>query len=127
MSYTRQVSSAHERARVLLVDDNQVFANVVQRALRSKGYACGVVNSYQAALEAIESNTFDAVVTDLHILGESGLELLAQVGACAPHTRRLLMSGSLDPSETVGDPRIDGYLQKPFDIEALIKLIDKRA
>jgi CheY-like chemotaxis protein len=119
------VSSAPERARVLLVDDNQVFANVVQRALRSKGYACGVVTSYQAALEAVESNTFDAVVTDLHIRGESGLALLAAIRASTPQTKRLLMSGSLGPSETVGDPTIDGYLQKPFDIEALIKLIDK--
>jgi DNA-binding NarL/FixJ family response regulator len=77
-----------------------------------------------AALALVERERFDVVVADLRLPDRWGDELLAYVAARSPSTRRLLLTGDLEPERTVRElldlgvvqacfrkPRADGLLE----------------
>lgn len=113
--------------RILIVDDNRTFANVLREGLSTKGYECAVCHSYGSALEQLASEPFDVVVTDLHIGEMTGINLCEAVKERFPRVVRILMSGSLSPREaaTFGHSSLSGYLRKPFALEAVIEIFER--
>lgn len=111
--------------RILLVEDNQALAMVLRRVVTARGYPCAVAHSLGKALEALEMNTFDVVVTDLHLGAESGVRVLEAASKLVPKARRVLMSGSSGPRETSSLAHVT--LQKPVAAETLMESIDPAA
>jgi DNA-binding NtrC family response regulator len=111
--------------RILIVDDNKTLAWVLRKSLNERGYLCGVVHTQEAALQAIEMNSFDVVVTDLHLRPGNGLALLADIKRRSPTTLRLLMSGTMEPGERVDPAVVQGHLQKPVVAQELGALIER--
>jgi two-component system response regulator HydG len=107
--------------RVLLVDDDQAMCEMLARTLGRKGFDSVFRTSGQAALEAIESQRFDVVVTDLNMPGLSGLQVCERVVTNRPDLPVVVVTafGSLDTA--VGAIRAGAYdfITKPFDIDAL--------
>lgn len=112
--------------RVLIVDDNVSFATLLRRRLVAGGHACAVAHTLAAAVEAVEMNSFDAVVTDLHLGYQSGIQLLRLVRSAAPSTRRILMSGS-SSEDLPDDPAAHQCLMKPFELQELLDAIEQDA
>lgn len=111
--------------RILIVDDNKTLAWVLRQSLVDRGYLCGVVDSASSALEAIESNTFDAVVADFHLRPGSGLELLREVQRQSPRTIRILMTGSIRPGEVIDQSVLHGHLPKPVAAHEVQQLLER--
>ncbi|NUP09231.1 MAG: response regulator [Polyangiaceae bacterium] len=112
--------------RILIVDDNVVFAQVMRRALVEKGHDCGVVHDINDAEEAVVMNTFDVVVTDLHVHQASGLSLLERVMLLCPGALRILMSGSADADALAAGIRVSHMqLLKPFSLDALCDILEE--
>jgi DNA-binding NtrC family response regulator len=113
--------------RALVVDDDVVFANALRDALRGRGYACAALYTVASAIDAVESNTFDVVVSDLKIGTTSGLLLLSEVRARSPGTIAILMTGWTDPTwpRLMQNGWVDGYVLKPFAIEVLCSAIER--
>ncbi|NUP06968.1 MAG: response regulator [Polyangiaceae bacterium] len=110
--------------RVLVVDDNVPFASVLRRIIVGAGHACAVVHSSDAAVAAVEMNTFDVVISDFHIGHQSGIDLMRRVRQLEPRTRRILMSGSAPSREEADLSVVDRYLLKPFEREALLSALE---
>ena len=53
---------------VLLVDDDEALARMLQRALKSAGFEVTVANNGTTAMEMIISRPFDVIVTDIQML-----------------------------------------------------------
>jgi len=56
--------TVHEDAKILLVDDETVFANNMSKLLTRRGYQVTAVNSGDAALQALMNNSFDLMVLE---------------------------------------------------------------
>jgi CheY-like chemotaxis protein len=82
-------------ARILLAEDEDGVARIIQRHLESAGYAVRRVSSGDAAWSLIEAGeAFDVLITDLVMPGEiQGAELARRVEAARPDMRLLLVSG----------------------------------
>jgi DNA-binding NtrC family response regulator len=65
--------------RLLLIEDDDVFARRVQANLRTAGYQVDVANTGGQALDALRSSFYDLVVTDIRLPDISGLEILQRV------------------------------------------------
>jgi len=68
----------------------------------------------------------DLICLDIQMPGKSGLELLAELKACAPRTPVLMITANSD-AETVQACLVghaDGYIIKPFSAETLLKTVD---
>ncbi|MGR4069236.1 HD domain-containing phosphohydrolase [Billgrantia sp. C5P2] len=109
-------------ARLLLVDDEPNVLSALTRMLRLEGYALHTAKGGQEALEILESEPIDLVLSDALMPGMDGIELLARVQQQWPECQRLLLTGQCDQASTIraiNEGHIYGYLAKPWDDERL--------
>ena len=84
--------------KVLFVDDDSGVVQGLKRMLRPlrNEWDMHFVTSGQEALDLLESNTFDVIVSDMRMSGINGAELLSRVREKYPHMVRIILSGYSD-------------------------------
>ena len=114
--------------RILIVDDEKRFADVLRLALNAEGYSeVETAASAEEAVDMVRVGPYDVVVTDLRMPGMSGLELSAEIKRRMPATSIILMTAFADV-ETARQALKRGaldYLVKPFDNSELLTLISQ--
>ena len=116
------------RPRILVVDDEESLARVTQLRLEQAGYSAGTATSAAAALEMIQRESCDLVITDLKMPGMSGLDLLKAVKEGFPEIIVIVVTAFGTIESAVEAMRLGAYdyIIKPVNAEAL-KLIVARA
>jgi len=108
--------------RILFVDDEPMLLQGLQRSLRSmrQDWEMAFVKGGKEALEAIDKQAFDIVVTDMRMPGMDGAQLLEEVKKRSPQTLRMILSGQSD-RETIlrAVNPTHQYLSKPCEGEEL--------
>src|ERR1700722_4885153 len=106
--------------RILLVDDEAGIVEYLSTALREDGQ---IEHAFTAeeALDRLQSNSYDVILTDLKMPGMGGLELLRRVNETRPGTRVIVMTGDSAPDAVATSLRNHAfsYLVKPFTLTAL--------
>ena len=117
------------RVRALVVDDDAVSREVLSLLLTRQGYSVEVADSGDAALLLLQEapgSLSDVVLTDLQMPGLAGVALACQMHAvCGSRVMLLAMSGS-EPGQEVREA-FDGFLLKPFSMEALAETLAGRS
>lgn len=106
---------------MLVVDDDVGHGEALGDGLEMDGYDCVVVGSGTEGIAALETQSFDAVLTDLVMHDRSGLEVLREAKRLAPETPVLLVTGHATV-ETAVDAMREGaedYLSKPVKLGEL--------
>ena len=106
------------RARILVVEDEPEFRDMVVRTLRRLGYDVAEASGGQAALDIASGREtdFDLLLTDVYMPDLHGPALVRQLMDRHPALRTLYMSGFTDREalqREVGDSGLE-FLQKPF-------------
>ncbi len=116
-----------EAARVLVVDDEANIRSALVRILEKKGYAVACAESGPAALELLEAEEFQVVLTDLRLPGLSGLELLRLARQRQPSPEVIVMTayGSVPSAVQAIKEGAYDYVEKPVDHGRLALLLDK--
>lgn len=106
-------------ARVLVVDDDDLFLNATSRMLSRAGYEVLPANRPHQALEIIRKNPpIDLVISDVAMPEMRGTELVREIARIRPETARLLFTGGpTDPAEA---PEGVPLLRKPLSHAELI-------
>lgn len=113
---------------VLFVDDEKLVLDGIRRQFRAQknDWNMRFASSGTEALEMLEVQHADVVVSDMRMPGMSGATLLNQVRERWPETVRFILSGQTDQSELLQDIGcIHQYLQKPCDPQQLIQAINR--
>ncbi len=103
--------------RVLLVEDEEAVRRSLSQSLVRLGYTVIEAADGPQALDIVEAEDFDLLVTDLVMPGGlSGLELVRETRVRRPATKVLFISGYAEALERLGDVLEPGdrYLSKPF-------------
>ncbi len=124
-------------ARILLVEDDAVLRNLLQRNLEARKHQVSIAEDVQAALTCLRTaSPFDLVILDINLPDQTGWEMLriARQEGCL----RLQTQGSDVPRLPVvvttavraSLARLKefqplAYLPKPFPIEALLRLAEE--
>jgi two-component system response regulator HydG len=115
-------------ARVLIVDDEAAICLLMKEWLTRAGFSCQTAMSGNEALEILQQQEFDALISDLRLPDISGLALLEAARTKYPKMSFLLATGGGDVQ--VGVEAIErgaaDYLVKPFRVEAVVAAL-KRA
>ena len=108
--------------RVLLVEDDRMIGESLQRALRQAGYAVDWVRDGRAADTTLASERFDVVLLDLGLPQRDGLDVLRSARARGDRTPVIVLTARDAPaSRVLGlDTGADDYVVKPFDLEELL-------
>ena len=111
---------------ILIVDDDQGQRTVLQTILKREGYTIETAENGLVALEKIEDNLFDVVVSDMRMAQMSGRELLHEIKRRDPDLPVLIVTAYAEVNDAVDLVAREGafyYLQKPVQIDALKKEI----
>ncbi len=68
-----------ESIYILVVDDEKFIRDSMQRAIKNAGYTCTTAGNTQEALQILEEQNIDVVITDIAMPGASGIQLLEMV------------------------------------------------
>lgn len=111
-----------ERPVLLLADDDEVFRDVMAKALYRRGYAVETAGSAEDAL-ALSRNTLpEFAVVDLKMPGDSGLKLIADLIALDPNTRIVMLTGYASIATAVEAIKLGAihYLAKPAHADEVV-------
>lgn len=104
--------------RLLCVDDEPNILSALRRLFRQSGYQVTVAGSGAEALQALEEQTFDLVISDMRMPEMNGAQFLEQVHQRWPDTVRILLTGYAEISATIdaiNKGQIFRYVSKPWD------------
>jgi HD-like signal output (HDOD) protein len=114
--------------RVLFVDDEQQLLDGLRDVLRKqrKRWEMHFIHDARLAIERMQEQPFDAVVTDMRMPGMDGAALLAHVKAHFSATARIILSGQADRESVLRAlPNAHQFLSKPCDPELLVSVIER--
>jgi DNA-binding response OmpR family regulator len=116
------VIDGHDRqARVLIVEDDDDIAQVLQRSLRLEGYETRIAADGEAALGAASDFVPDLVVLDLGLPKLDGMEVARRLRAADDVPILMLTARDALESRVEGlDAGADDYLVKPFERQELL-------
>lgn len=116
---------------LLIVDDEAQIRNSLKRLFKDKGYSITTSENGKEALEIIDNlhsdNQFGVVLSDYHMVGMKGTELLAEVKKFSPETVRILLTGqscSVSINSAVNDGALHKFLEKPWNNKDLIDTVE---
>ncbi len=109
------------RATILLVDDEAIVLEVVERYLARDGYLVHVASDGESALESARAARPDLVVLDLMLPGIGGLEVAQRLRATGPVPIIMLTARGEETDKIVGlGLGADDYVTKPFSPKELV-------
>lgn len=118
---------AHHIRKVLVVDDDNTFREMLSDSLRYNEYSPCAVSSGQQALHELENGQVDAVVADIKMPQMDGITLTKRIKEKYPQLPVILITAFLtqeDMEKQAVNEIADGFLEKPFRIENIIKLLN---
>lgn len=114
--------------RVLVVDDESMVRTVLRRLLTLRGHKVTEADSGAAGLRCLQTDTFDAIITDQGMPGMKGREFAARVREKRPDLPIILLTG--DTYHGQADSIISAVLAKPFKIDeveaTMVDLLSQR-
>ncbi len=113
------------KATVLLVDDEPNIIEVLEIVLHDEGLEVLKASSAKEALELLQQNEVDIIISDIRMPDMSGVELLKEAKMIAPEVVFILIT-AFASTETAIDALQHGaydYLTKPFKMEELLNIV----
>jgi len=113
--------------RVLIVDDELSVRKMLAVMLTQGGVACTHVPTPEEALDKLQNEVFDAVISDLRMGATSGMDLLEKLHRRYPHVAFLMATGVADVRVGVQAMKqgADDYLLKPFDMDVVLTSLSR--
>ncbi len=107
--------------KVLLVDDEKEFLEIMAERMTAKGMEVTTARSADQALSLIEKETFDAIIMDFQMPEMDGMEALKSIKNNKPELQIILLTGYATVEKTVEAMKIGAtdLLEKPADLETL--------
>src|SRR5437773_9894198 len=107
--------------RVLVVDDERSMRELLAIMLRQAGHDVTVADGGTAAIEALNSDAFDLVITDLRMRKTDGLAVLRAAKELSPHTVVLVITAYASTETAVEAMKLGAYdyITKPFKLDAI--------
>lgn len=113
--------------RIMIVDDEESFANSLAERLKLRDYDITVSYSGNDALEKIKKLNFDVIILDVAMPGINGIDSLREVKGITPLTEVIMLTGHATVETAIEGMKLGAidYLIKPCEIEDLVEKINK--
>jgi putative nucleotidyltransferase with HDIG domain len=116
-----------EASQILVVDDELVIRQILADFLTMEGYQVQTAEDGRAALDKLETTTFDIVISDMKMPRMGGIELIETIRDRGVDVLTVIMT-AYGTVETAIDAMKKGaydYLLKPFKMEEVIRVVER--
>lgn len=115
------------KARILVVDDENVARLSLLRILQLEGYEVTAVGEGDTALRELARAPFDLMILDLKLPGMSGIDIVTQTNDLYPNLKVIILTayGSMDTAIQALRYRVNDYLVKPVAPKDIIHSVDR--
>jgi two-component system, response regulator RegA len=120
-------AAGNDEPYLLLVDDDEVFASTMSRAIARRGYPVRVAGDVDSALAIAQTCVPGYAVVDLRLPGGSGLRLIKRLKEIAHDIRIVLLTGFGSIATTVDAIKLGAnyYLTKPANADEVIAALHR--
>ena len=114
--------------KLLIIEDDAVLAQTLQRRLGKSGYDATSVDNAPVVLDDIKTHEADIYLIDLRLARQSGLNLIVPLRQAYPDSLIIVMTGFASIATAVNAIKLgaDDSLPKPLDFKLLIDTIEGR-
>ena len=120
-------ASGRMTGQVLVVDDDALVCKLLEARLGKHGFRVAWTTSAETALQRLDADAVDAIVSDVSMTGMSGFELCERVAESHPDIPVVVMTayGTLDTA--IGAIRAGAYdfVTKPVEIDVLVVALER--
>ncbi|MCF6287511.1 MAG: sigma-54 dependent transcriptional regulator [Candidatus Hydrogenedentes bacterium] len=112
---------------ILITEDDRVQREIISDILEQSGYDVTTSESAECTLEILKERSFDLVLTDMRMSGMDGLELLRQAKRLRAELEVVVMTAhaTIRTAVTAMKEGAIDYLEKPFDKDELLLVVDR--
>ncbi|RKX22911.1 MAG: hypothetical protein DRP35_00780 [Candidatus Zixiibacteriota bacterium] len=112
---------------ILVVDDELLIRDLLYDFFNSQGWEVKVAGNGEKAMQIVENEQVDLVLTDIRMPEMDGLFLTKQIKDNHPELPVVVMTGfpSVDTAVEALRSKVADYIVKPFNINKLYKVIEK--
>jgi len=112
-------------AKVLLVDDEEEFIDLMSQRLETRGLKVVTVQSGEEAVSTVADHNFDVAVVDLAMPGIDGIETLKQIKGERPDISVIMLTGQATVKSGIEAMKYGAmdFLEKPVDLNVLMEKI----
>jgi DNA-binding NtrC family response regulator len=112
---------------ILVVDDEQRQREIYRDILLDEGYETVTAPSGETAIRLLAQKRFDLVLTDLNLMGMTGIDLLSQILQTDPTCAIILITGypSIESAIDATKRGVYQYLEKPVDRSRLLEVVSE--
>jgi len=113
-----------KKTRILVVEDDNLFLWSLNHFLQKEGYEVYAAPTAELAFDVAQRQPFDIMISDFHLPGLNGKDLIKKVKALWPGTKTILIS-AYQPEEVGNEDGalLNGYLNKPIELRMLKGLL----
>ena len=120
-------TTSTEKARILVVDDEQSIVEVLKALLRREGYFVATASDGTTALNLLQQQPFDLMISDIRMRPMDGISLLQQARLQHPHLAVIMITAYAAVETAVEAMKFGAfdYICKPFKIDELILTVQR--
>ena len=114
-----------EKFKVLIVDDESDFREIIVKRLRARDIDVSGVESGYLALEALDSLNPDVIILDVKMPGLDGIETLREIKKKKPLTEVIMLTGQASVDSGIQGMQLGAfdYLIKPIALDELLEKV----
>ncbi|MCB1949081.1 response regulator transcription factor [Nitrosomonas sp.] len=116
-----------EQPDLLIVDDDEIFSDVLAKAMTKRGFSVRTTHNIETALSLAETIAPEYAIVDLKLSNESGLLLVEKLKALDPGTRIVMLTGYASIATAVEAIKLGAthYLAKPVDADEIMAAFER--
>ena len=113
-----------KKMKILVVEDDKLFLWTLNHFLQKEGYEVSSALTGESAFDLAQHQVFDVVISDFHLPGLNGRDLIRRVKTLQPKAKTVLISAyQRDEVAEEDEHDLNGYLNKPIELGTLRQLL----
>jgi FixJ family two-component response regulator len=115
----------NKSGRILIADDEEIFLNSTAGLLRKEGYECDGVSDARAVVEKLRGNSYDLLITDINMSGNTEFELVKGIPKIAEGMPIIVVTGYPTVYSAIDSIKlpVSAYMVKPVEFNELLEQV----